>query len=275
MEKILMIHGMGTSSWCFENYKHFFKKRGFVCIVPSLRYHDVDPKLPPPKELGTTSILDYVDDLEKEIKKLCKPPIIIGHSMGGLLAQILASKDLAKAAILLAPAPPKGISVLSIPVIKSSLSKLRWGFWRKPLRSTFKEAKESTLRMLCEDEQRRIYEKFVHESGRATFEIAFPFLDRKRATYVDENRVECPILCICGSEDNITPPSLVKKISEKYRKNPKCKVFYKEFEGHGHWLLGEPGWEKIAEFIYRWIIWVTRSEDDQKARFQFGFNDYS
>ena len=108
-ETIVMIHGMGGGGWYWQNYKEFFEGRGYHCITPTLRFHDVDPKEPPNPKLGTTSLLDYAEDLEKEINRLEILPILMGHSMGGLLAQILGSQGLAKALILLISASPRGI----------------------------------------------------------------------------------------------------------------------------------------------------------------------
>jgi pimeloyl-ACP methyl ester carboxylesterase len=109
-EKIVMIHGMWGGAWCFDNFKHFFEEKGYQCFTPILRHHNVDPKDIPNPGLGRTSLLDYAQDLEEYIHKLDDKPIIIGHSMGGLLAQILGSRELGKAIVLLTPAPPSGIS---------------------------------------------------------------------------------------------------------------------------------------------------------------------
>ena len=84
-ETILMIHGMMSGGWHWDNYKNFFRERGYNCIAPTLRFHDMKPGDMPDPKLGTTSLLDYVDDIEKEIKKEIKKlnhmPILIGHSM--------------------------------------------------------------------------------------------------------------------------------------------------------------------------------------------------
>ena len=102
-ETIVMIHGMWGGGWNWENYQKFFEGKGYHCLTPTLRFHDVDPKAPPHPQLGTTSLLDYAEDLEKEIGKLDTLPILMGHSMGGLLAQILGSRGLAKALVFLEP----------------------------------------------------------------------------------------------------------------------------------------------------------------------------
>jgi pimeloyl-ACP methyl ester carboxylesterase len=136
-----MIHGMCCGGWFWENFKEYFENEGYRCLAPTLRFHDVDPGADPHPQIGTISLLDYAEDLENLIRKQETPPILMGHSMGGLLSQMLGCRGLAKALVLLAPASPSGIIALRPSVIKSFKSGLtRWGFWRKPFRQTFMEA---------------------------------------------------------------------------------------------------------------------------------------
>lgn len=247
---IFMIHGMWGGGWYWENYKKFFESEGFRCVTTTLRYHDVNPGSPPNPALGYLSIRDYVADLRKEIIKLDDKPLIMGHSMGGLLAQILGSLGLAEALILLAPASPAGINAIRPSVIKSFWSiQTKWGFWKKPMRQTFDEAVYSMLHLLPGEEQKKVYSKFVYESGRAAFEIGYWFFDSTGATRVDETKINCPVLVVSGSEDRITPPQVVRKVAKKYKK----AASYKEFNDHAHWLISEPGWEEVASFVNGWL----------------------
>jgi len=261
-EIIVMIHGMWGGRWCWEKYKDFFEKKGYHCISPTLRFHDVDSKEPPVPQLETASLLDYAEDLEKEIKKLDTLPILMGHSMGGLLAQILGSRGLAKALVLLTPASPHGIIALRPSVIKSFWSVLTmWGFWRKPMRQTFDEAVYSMMHLLTAKEQKELFDRFVYESGRAACEIGFWFLDPKGAAKVDESMLTCPVLVIAGAQDRITPASVVRKVAKKYR----AVSVYKEFVNHAHWVIGEPGWPEITEYISDWLNQVLRRAGESTA----------
>jgi pimeloyl-ACP methyl ester carboxylesterase len=247
---IVMIHGMWGSGEYWENYAQHFETRGYHCVRPTLRFHDMKPEEPPDPRLGTTSLLDYAADLEKEIRTLKEVPILMGHSMGGVLAQILGSCGLAKALVLLTPASPAGIIALKLSVIRSFWSTLmRWGFWKKPMRQKFEEAAYSMLHLLPLEEQRKAFGKFVYESGRAASEIGFWLFDRRKAAAVDESRVNCPVLIIGASEDRITPVSVVRQVAKKYHE----VATYKEFTGHAHWVIGEPGWEEIAMYVSDWL----------------------
>ncbi len=245
---MVMIHGMFCGGWVWENYRPFFEAKGYRCITPTLRYHDLAAGEPPDPRLGTTSLLDYAADLEDIIRGLDEPPVIIGHSMGGLLAQILGSRDLARALVLLNPAPPAGIMAFKLSVLKifGRLMKT-WGFWKIPVKLDFEETVAALFAYVPVAEHRKIFERFVFESGRAAAEIGFWAVDRKKAARVDEKKVACPVLVIAGKADGLTPPSVVRAVAKKYR------APYREFEGHSHWTVAEPGWEDIAEFIYEWL----------------------
>jgi pimeloyl-ACP methyl ester carboxylesterase len=174
----------------------------------------------------------------------------MGHSMGGLLALMLGSRGLARALVLLTPAPPRGIMALTPSSIRGFWSCLTtWGFWRKPCRQTYGEAVNSTMNLLPPEEQKETYDKLVFESGQAASEIGFWFLDRHRASEVDASRITCPVLVIGSAQDRMLPVSIVRKIAAKYRGT----ATYREYADHAHKVLLEPGWQKIAEDIDNWL----------------------
>jgi len=247
---IFMIHGMWGGGWYWQKYRNFFEARGYRCIATTLPYHDMAPGGTPDPRLGTTSLSDYIDALSREIAVLEEKPIIMGHSMGGLLAQMLAERGLASAAVLLTPAPPAGIFALKLSVIRSFLSLFGiWAFWRKPIPTTFHEAVYSALHLVPAQEQKIIFDQMAYESGRVIFEIGFWLMDSRRAARVDETRVSCPVLVIGAKEDRIVPASVVRQVAKKYAQ----VSTYREFEGHAHWVVGEPGWEEIAGYVGDWL----------------------
>lgn len=249
---IVMIHGMWGGSWYWENYRKIFEASGYRCVAPDLPFHDVHPKNTPDPALGNTSLIRYVEFLEEEIEKLHTEPILMGHSMGGLLAQLLASRGKVKpdALVLLTPAAPAGIMSITSSSFRSFLSlQLRWGFWRKPGRQTFGEAVYSMLHLLSPEDQRKTYEKFVYESGRAGCEMGYWFLDCNHTSRINEATVTCPTLIIAGAQDRITPLSVVDRIYQKY----KSVATYIVFKDHAHWVVAEPGWEDVANSVLGWL----------------------
>jgi len=249
-DTIFMIHGMWGGPWYWEKYRGVFEAQGYRCVATTLPYHDMDPRAMPDPRLGTTSLLDYASALEQEVKRLDTKPILMGHSMGGLLSLMLGARGLAKALVMLTPAPPAGIFVLRPSVIRSFWSmQTKWGFWRKPMRQTFGEAVYSMLHLMPEAEQKEAYGNFVYESGRAASEIGYWFLDPRSASRVDASAVTCPMLVVAGAEDRIVPAPVVRQIAKKFG----AVSTYREFAHHAHWVVTEPGWQDVAEYVGGWL----------------------
>lgn len=247
---LFMIHGMWGGAWCWGNFRQRFESAEYHCIVPTLQYHDVDPRDAPDPRLGQVSLLEYADGLATQIQALDELPVLVGHSMGGLLAQILTARGLARAMVLLAPAAPAGILAISPSVVQGFWSiQTTWGFWHKPVRQTYAEASHTLLHLLSERERRSVYERFVHESGRAVFEIGYWMFDPGQAARVDASRVTCPVLVLAGREDRMVPVWALRQVARKYAP----VSTYREFDHHAHWLTGEPGWEHVADEVLSWL----------------------
>jgi len=256
MATLLMIHGMWGPGPHWAAFTQAFEAAGHEVIAPVLRHHDVDPAAAPDPALGGTSLLDYADDLEAEIADLPEKPIIIGHSMGGLLAQILAARGLARAAIFLTPAPPSGWPAVLILFVPSVLRVFFWTILTKalfvfrPHRPSFKTARFAYLHRLEADDQEREYAAQVHESGRVVFEIAFWFLDLKHAARVRAREVTCPILTLAAGRDRTVPASGVRATARRYAA---AGGDYAELPENGHWIQGEPNWRETVQRCLDWI----------------------
>jgi pimeloyl-ACP methyl ester carboxylesterase len=249
-QTLFMIHGMWGAAWHWDNYRRVFEAQGYRCVAPDLPYHDVDPRAAPDPRLGTTSLLDYADFLEAQVRRLDAPPIILGHSMGGLLAQMLGARGLAKALVLLTPASPAGIVAISPGVMRAFWSiQTTWGFWRKPSRQTFAEAEWSILHQFPAEERRALYDRMVYDSGRVAVEIGYWLFDGRGASRVDERQVTCPVLVVGGGQDRIVPAGVVRQVARKYQ----AVATYKEFEEQAHMVLNQPGWEGVAACVGDWL----------------------
>lgn len=243
-QPVVMIHGAFCGGWAFEHWRDTFEARGFDVHLPTLRYHDRGRH--PPKELGTTSLTDYADDLEQLLDEIGKPAFLIGHSMGGLLAQMVAARCDVRGVACLAPSAPYGILPSTPFEIASSQALYMAGeFWNKPLHPERWVAIANALDMLDEAGRERVFAQFVPESGLATFEIMQWALDPRRASSVDPSRVKAAVLCLVGARDRVNPPSTVRGIARRYR----TLGTFEEIPNHSHWLIGEPGWEDIAERV--------------------------
>ncbi|UYN97413.1 MAG: alpha/beta hydrolase [Enhydrobacter sp.] len=244
-----VIHGMWGTSAVWNNWSGFLQSHGWQTVVPDLRHHDAPPHVAP-AGLGTTSLLDYIADLEAEIRKLPEKPVVIGHSMGGLLALLLCARGLAAKGVLLTPAPPSSvIAIRPSNLAAFARTQLSWGWWRKPHRATTAESLAYTFNTMDPAEATPLAEAFVHESGRALFEIALPWLDSRRAAKVDPKSVTVPLLFVAAEKDKLTPPGVVRRAARLF--GP--RAHYREYAGQGHWVLGQPGWRDIADDVVSWL----------------------
>lgn len=257
MAAIVAIHGMWGHGRQWENWRSILEARGHRVMAPTLRHHDVDPHAPPPEGLGDTSLQDYADDIAQAIADLDEPPVLIGHSMGGLIAQILAARGVARAAVFLAPAPPAGwpaVVELGLPsVTRTFLRAILTSaiFVHRPHRPNLGTAIYSCLNRMPREQAEAEHARMVHESGRALFEIAFWFFDRSRhGARVDPDAVTCPTLTVGAGRDRITPVASVRATARRYVRDG---GEYREYADYAHWVIAEPGWERIAQETADWI----------------------
>ncbi len=245
---VVMIHGAFCGGWAFEKFRAPFEAAGHAVHTPDLRYHDRGKN--PPAELGRVGMRDYASDLETLIATLAAPPILVGHSLGGLLAQMLATRVKAQALVLLAPSVPWGVLPSTLFEIVSAQAMFFVGdLANQPIRPSYDIAAANSLDRLSRAERDSVYARFVPESGRATFEVMHWGLDPARATRVPADAVTCPVLCLTGSNDKMNPPQTVRRIAARYRD----RATFEEAQGHSHWLIGEDGWEKVAARALTWI----------------------
>lgn len=247
---IVMVHGAFVGGWAFDKLRSHFEALGFRCHVPTLRHHAWHDDNTAHPALGTTSIRDYTDDLSALIERLDEPPILMGHSLGGLLAQILASRHNVAAAILLAPSPPWGMLPTSpFEFLSAHALFLTGPFWQQAIYPDANLAGRFTFNRLPAAERAELISRMVPESGRATFELLHWAHDLHKSTHVRSRDVRCPVLCIAGMRDEVNRPAVVKRIAGRYR--PRSQ--FMALSDMSHWLLTEPGWQDMATLMHGWL----------------------
>ena len=249
---LFMIHGAFCGGWCFSKLERYFNTQGYDCEATTLPFHEPKYHGHPDSVLGGLSLADYVDFLEKELDKLEEEPILIGHSMGGLLVQMLAARGRGIAGALLAPCAPWGVLPTTVGEYANAfgIAMMSPASLGEPLIPNFTVAVDQSLHQLSVDEQKSIFGRFVPESGRATFEIFHWGFDMWRVSHVPARKVKIPLLTISGGRDRINPPSTVKRVSRRYN-HPLSQ--YLKMDDMSHWLIGEEGWEEVASAIHNWI----------------------
>jgi non-heme chloroperoxidase len=244
---VVMIHGGFCGPWAWDDFAARFRTAGYAVATPALRHHE---EVPPPPALATTSLIDYTADLERVVASMKAPPILVGHSMGGLLAQMLAARRKIAAAVLLAPSAPWGVPPSTLFEIGAAQSlMLQVGFWSAMLTPNFDVAAAHSLDRFSKVRRDEIFARLVPESGRATFETVHWGLDMRRASEVDIRKVQCPLLFLAGGADRISPPGTVERAARLYKE----RAQYAVMPGMSHWLISEPGWESVCDRSLAWL----------------------
>ena len=249
---IVMLHGANEGAWCFDKWRPVFEGLGFTCHAPDLIGHGARAA-DAAKTLPGTGIADYQAELETFLETIPPQPVLLGHSMGAVLAQLLAAKGLARALVLVAPAPRSGIVPQTEAEKKLDQTFMALGaFWDTVINPDFALARALTLNRVPEAEQRAMFDRFGPESGRAFFELLFWMFDRTGATVVDTKAITCPVLCLAGADDNLISVATARATAEAYP-----GATFLVVDGHGHMLVLEPGAEEIARRIADWLAGIS------------------
>ncbi|WP_264658753.1 alpha/beta hydrolase [Azospirillum canadense] len=246
-KSIVMVHGAFAGAWCFEVFRGVFRDLGWTVHDPDLKGHGV--AVGTGQDLVGVGMADYRADLTAFLQGFPEPPVLLGHSMGGVLVQQLAADGLARALVLVDAAPRAGILPSTDSERTAAQGLMSLGpFWTTVVHPNFAVAAGDSLNGVPADERRAVFDRFGPESGRALFELFFWMLDRTKATAVDVGAVRCPVLCVSGREDRIVSPETARASVSAFRYGT-----YREAPGHGHMLLVEPGAADIARSIAEWL----------------------
>jgi len=241
---IVMIHGANEDGWVFDQFKTAFEELGWTCHAPDLTGHGLSADKKGAALVGV-GLADYLNELEAFLKTVAPQPALLGHSMGGVLAQQLAAKGLARAIVLVSPAPRAGILPQTDSEKQLGQDLMGLGaFWKTVINPDFDLARVLSLNCIPESEQRTVFDRFGPESGRAFFELFFWMFDQTGATKVDTAAITCPVLCVEGADDKLVSPATARATADGY---PGATFW--ELQGHGHMLVLEPGAEEIARRI--------------------------
>ncbi len=202
------------------------------------------------KALAKTSVQDYVASLSQLIQTLDVPPIIVGHSMGGLLAQLIAAKHPCNKLVLISSAAPAGINGWSWSVMRTFGHNLfKFPLWRSTTNLLLKNIAYGIANSQTAFVRQDIIQKATFESGWASMQISMWFLFRNPPTHVDYQSVECPVLIIGGTADKITPIKIQRKIAMKYPGRATLEVL----PGACHWTIGGSYFPQIKRTIFDWL----------------------
>jgi pimeloyl-ACP methyl ester carboxylesterase len=240
---VLFVHGMWGGSWYLRNYLEAAARAGWDAWAVDLRGHGDSPA---EGGLGGVSLFDYVADVRRCLDQLGEV-VLVGHSMGGLIAQKAAEGGGIAAAAFLTSAPPRGILSVSWPVASRLVRYVPDMLAGRAFKGSRAHADFLFLNGLDPESRDRVFPLFGAESGRAARELALGGLA------VDPAAVRCPTLVVGAEHDRITPVRIQRRIAARYRSE------YQEATGHAHMLMLERGWEEPFGGILAWMQRAIRA----------------
>jgi pimeloyl-ACP methyl ester carboxylesterase len=254
---LMFIHGAWLSARSWEQFGDYFARRGFDVSAPEWprKHGDVEQLREDADALAGLGLGEIVDHYAQLIGALEQPPVLIGHSFGGLIVELLLDRGLGRAGVALSPAPPKGILVLPFSSLKAASPALAHPSTRHgtvPL--TLEEFTYGFVNTFSAEDAKAAYERYaVPETGRIFYEAGFANFSLHPPSEVRfKNAERAPLLIVGATEDHTVPASVSRKQRHKYEKSP-AQTDYVEFEGRPHlFMVGEDARE-VAEAIDGWL----------------------
>jgi len=254
---VVFIHGLWLLPSSWDRWVDLFETAGYSAVKPS--WPD-DPETVAeakahPEVFAGKGVGQVADHVSAVVKRLSKKPAVIGHSFGGLLAQIVAGRGLSKATVAIDPAPFRGVLPLPISALKAAspvLSNPR--NWNKAIPLTFEQFRFAFANAVSEDEARQLYETFaVPAPGEPLFQAATANLNPWTEAKVDTaNPERGPLLILDGEKDNTVPWAIANASYKKQKRNPGVTEI-KKIAGRGHALTIDSGWKEVAEVALEFI----------------------
>ena len=246
-DTIVLIHGLWMTPRCWELWVEYYRRPGYEVVTPAYPGLDaeVEELRADPSPIERLTIEETVDHCAAVIRGLARPPIIIGHSFGGTLVQLMLDRGLGAAGVAINSVPVKGVLVgpRSRPPTRHEAVPL-----------TFEEFEQAFTTVAGEEEARAAYDRYyVPAPPGIVGEGVIEHVGSHPATEVDFTRPDrAPLLFVAGGEDRATPPSLNRTNYTRYLEGSKALVAYREFPGRPHLSIVRSGWQDMADFALRW-----------------------
>jgi pimeloyl-ACP methyl ester carboxylesterase len=261
-ETVVLIHGMWMTPLSWEHWISRYTDRGHRVLAPAWPGLEAEPEQlrRDPSPLRGLGIKDAVDHYDKIIRGLEQPPIIIGHSFGGLYTQLLLDRGLGAAGVAMNTAAPKGVLKLPFSTLRAAWPALgNPANLKKETPLTLEQFHWCFTNALSREESEAVYRRYyIPGSARPFFQAGLANFNPNAVTKVDyRSPARPPLLFITGSEDRISPPSINRANLKKQRRAPSATE-YREFPGRSH-FPGQDGWEEVADYALSWAAEHART----------------
>lgn len=252
-DTVLLIHGYGCAGDVWDPVAARLRAEGYRVVAPTIR-SAVRTVEGPRAGLAGLTLADYVAEMSALAQTLAKEtgkkPIVIGHSMGGLIAQKIAEAGHAAAIALFAPGSPA--DARGKPKLTPVFTFLNLALQSKPETKAGKMWKTGfkfgVMNAVPAERHDGLYAKMVYDSGQVLADLAWPHKDPHKTAHVDASKVTVPVLVMAGALDRTTPVEDVRLVGKKY-----AGAEYREYPHNAHYLIDEPNTMSILSDLIDWL----------------------
>ncbi|MCW1885048.1 alpha/beta hydrolase [Luteolibacter flavescens] len=248
--KVIFIHGMFQNPKSWDAWVTYFDFLGYEVHAPAWPLHEgapADLRANIPRGLGSLNLERVYHHYRDIVRASVEQPVVIGHSLGGLVAQLLLAEGLVRAAVGIASVAPNKMLALDWGFLRNSASITNPFAGDEPYEMTPELFHKNFANTLSREESDLAWDAYaVHESRQVLRDIL------GEQGEIDMERPHNPLLLIGAEKDEIIPASLVRRNAHAYQ-DARSHHEYREFTGRGHFICGEPGWEEVATSVSNWL----------------------
>jgi pimeloyl-ACP methyl ester carboxylesterase len=256
-DTVVLVHGLWMTPRSWEHWVPYYEAKGYRVVTPAYPGFEIEVEAlrENPDVIARLTVPETVDHLARVIESLDSAPIIIGHSFGGTLTQLLLGRGLGSAGIVIDSAPTEGVRMTPLSQAKSLFPALKNpANFHKAVGFTREEFHYAFTNTLSREESDAAWERYAIAAP-GNWIWAYGLLANvtpgKQETWVDYDADRAPLLFIGGEKDHIMPPTVNRSIAKHYKKSP-ALTEYEEFAGRDHWTCAAPGWEAVADRALEW-----------------------
>ncbi|MGY3087013.1 pimeloyl-ACP methyl ester carboxylesterase [Hymenobacter sp. UYAg731] len=250
---VVFVTGAFVSNTCWDEWRTYFESKGYKTVAPAWPFKDgtaaeLRARQPHDTDLANLTLNEVVDHYANVVQRYPQKPIVIGHSLGGLMTQLIVNRDLAAAGVAIHSVPTLGVFPYEFSFLKAGWKSL--GIFTsldETYLMSFEDWQYAFVNEMPLEVQRAAYEKYTIPESKVVARGGL-----SSAAEVDYEKDHPPLLLTSGSIDNIIPAHLNFRNFEKYEKNDSV-LDYAEFAGRNHFVLGQPTWKEDADYIINWL----------------------
>jgi non-heme chloroperoxidase len=258
-ETIVLVHGLWMTPLSWEHWADRFNAAGHHVLTPAwpgMEDRDVESLRADTSAFARIGVTEIADHYAAIVRAVERPPIIMGHSFGGLVTQILLDRGLGAAGVAIDPAPPKGIYAIPPASLRVASAALRNpANLRRAVMLTPEQFHYAFGNTLGEAESRAVYDRYaVPGPGRPLFQAALANFNPRAATKIDfRNDARASLLILGGGKDHTVPAGTTRR-NYKLQSRSAAVTEYREYPERSHYTVGQEGWEAIADHALDWAI---------------------